>query len=247
MNILTNEEDAFGQCIYDYYKGENPFQIVERDDGYLDVIPVNHYFTKYEDWPEHQKEAMELAQGKVLDIGCGAGKHSIYLQKKGLDVIGIDISPLAITVCKERGLENVKVMGINQIHEQINDIETVLMLGNNFGLFESKKRAKNLLDKVDEATKDNAIIIAESQDPHDTDNRFHLQYHKKNLKKGRMPGQLRIRSRYKKYATPWFDYLIVSKEEMEKVLDNTNWKIERLITRDSKYYIAIIKKSLGKE
>lgn len=156
--------------------------------------------------------------------------------------MGIDVSQLTIKVCKERGLKNAKILDINRIHEQINDIDIVLMLGNNFGLFRSKRRAKELLHNIDEATTDDALIIAESQDLHDTENRFHLQYHKRNLERDRMPGRLRIRSRYKKYATPWFDYLMVSKEEMKEVLDGAKWKIEKVISRDGKYYIAIIKK-----
>lgn len=243
-NIRKYEEDAFGKCLYDYHKGENPFQIIERDDGYIDIIPVNHYFTKHEDWPDHQKEAMDYVHGKVLDVGCGAGKHALYLQNQGFEVIGIDISPLAVKVCRERGLENAKVMDLNHIHKKIKNIDTVLMLGNNFGLFQGKNRAKELLNNIYKVTNDDAAIIAESQDPYETDNEFHLDYHKMNLERGRMAGQLRIRSRYKKYATPWFDYLLVSQDEMKDVLKNTRWSVHKFISSENRY-ISIIRKKLS--
>ena len=57
-----------------------------------------------------------------------------------------------------------------------------------------------------------------------------------------MSGQVRIRVRYKKYATPYFDYLMVSKEEMKKILKDTGWKIKKFISEKDAMYIAIIEK-----
>ena len=107
--------------------------------------------------------------------------------------------------------------------------KSLLMFGNNFGLFGSPKRLKWLLKKFYGMTSKGARIIAESADPYKTDDPFHFEYHKFNWRRGRMPGQLRIRVRYKKYATPWFDYLIVSKNEMRRLLRGTGWKVKRFI------------------
>jgi 2-polyprenyl-3-methyl-5-hydroxy-6-metoxy-1,4-benzoquinol methylase len=63
------------------------------------------YFLEYEDWPVFERKAIESVKGRVLDIGCGAGRHSLYLQKKGLNVLGIDSSPLAIKICKLIGVK----------------------------------------------------------------------------------------------------------------------------------------------
>ena len=59
------------------------------------------YFAEFKDWPKIQKQAIKFAKGKVLDIGAGAGRVSLYLQKQGFDVTAIDNSPLAIKVCKK--------------------------------------------------------------------------------------------------------------------------------------------------
>jgi len=83
---------------------------------------------------------MEFVKGRVLDIGCGAGRHSLYLQKKGFDVLGIDSSPLAIKVCKLRGLEKAKVMAIEDINFKPDSFDRIIMMGNNFGLFGSFNR-----------------------------------------------------------------------------------------------------------
>ena len=68
------------------------------------------YFSEYENWHTIEKKAMVFVKGKVLDIGCGVGRHSLYLQKKGFDVLGIDNSPLAIKVSKLRGVKKTKIM-----------------------------------------------------------------------------------------------------------------------------------------
>ena len=104
---MKPEEVAVGQEIWAYYNGKRRFEIVERDDGYIDNGPdVAMYFSSYEDWSPLDKKAIEFVKGRVLDIGCGAGSHSLYLQEKGFDFLGTDISPLAIKVCKLRGLKN---------------------------------------------------------------------------------------------------------------------------------------------
>jgi len=237
-------QDAFGQEILAYFKGKRSFEIIERDDGWFGAAggaPI--YFSTYKHWQNHYKKAIKLARGRILDIGCGAGRHSLYLQKKGFDVTGIDNSPLAIKVCKARGLKKAKVMSISDVGEfKTNSFDTILMLGNNFGLFGSPKRAKVLLKKLYKITSPKALIIVESRDLYKTDDPDHLAYHKLNRQKGRMAGQLKFRIRFGKYIGLWFDYLIVSKTEMKMILKRTGWKAKRFIDDKDGIYIAIIEK-----
>ena len=116
IRALKPEEDAFGQMIWAYYQGKEVFEIWERNDGYISIDLPKTYLTEYEDWALHQRKAMEFVKGKVLDIGCGAGRHSLYLQKKGFDVLGIDVSPLAVKVCRLRGLKKARVMSIEEVN-----------------------------------------------------------------------------------------------------------------------------------
>ncbi|HGJ64237.1 TPA: class I SAM-dependent methyltransferase [bacterium] len=223
---MNDNQDAFGHALYDYFQGFGDCSlIIERSDGYIDLDIGNNYFSECKDWESHYREAMKHVKGRVLDIGCGAGRHSLYLQDIGFEVFGIDISPLAIETCKQRGLRDTKVMSIDDINIEIGRFDTILMLGNNFGLFGSNNKAKTLLKEFHNITYEKARIITESNDPYKTNNPFHLEYHELNRKKKRMSGQLKIRARYKKYMTPWFDYLMASKTEMEKIVEGTGWNI----------------------
>ncbi|KYH39909.1 MAG: ubiquione/menaquione biosynthesis methyltransferase-like protein [Candidatus Bathyarchaeota archaeon B26-2] len=226
-----------------YYNGERSFEIIERDDGYIDIGPeTSVYFSSYEDWSPHEKKAMEFVKGRVLDVGCGAGRHSLYLQEKGFNVLGIDISPLAIKVCKLRGLRKAEVMAIEDLKFKPESFDTIIMMGNNFGLFGCFKKARRLLKRFHKMTSKNALIIAETRDPYKTKNPAHLEYHEFNRKRGRMSGQLRIRIRFRRYATRWFDYLMVSKDEMNEILKGTGWRVKEFIDSGGPSYIAIIEK-----
>lgn len=178
----------------------------------------------------------------MLDIGCGAGRHSIHLQNNGLEVVDIDVSPLAIEVCRLRGLADARTMSVNEVRPELGVFDTILMMGNNFGLFGSRSGAKRLLRRFLAVTSPDGLIIAETLDPHKTENPDHLAYHKRNLKRGRMPGQVRTRVRYRKYVTPWFDYLFVSEAEMRDILDDTGWRIKRITGGQGPSYVAVLEK-----
>jgi cyclopropane fatty-acyl-phospholipid synthase-like methyltransferase len=245
--MLKAYQDAFGHAMYAYYstgmKHPNINEIVEREDGYIETSggPAA-YFKEYRDWPPEEKKALRYARGRVLDIGCGAGRHSLYLQEKGLEVVGMDNSPLAIEVCRQRGLGHAETISLNQISSGLGVFDTVLMLGNNFGLFGSYQGARRYLKKISRITSKNGRIIAATTDIYDTDNPEHLRYHEMNRKRSRMAGQIRLRVRYRQYVTPWFDYLMVSRKEMEDILKETDWKISRIIESGGPVYIAIIEK-----
>lgn len=242
MKKLKSEEDAFGHALHAVQKGEEVNEIVERDDGFVDSMSTRGYFSGYEAWNPIEQRAMQFVKGRVLDIGCGAGRHSLYLQGKGFDVLGIDISPLALNVCRERGLKKLKLMSIESVDFKPNSFDTILMMGNNFGLFGNLEKAKRLVRRFHRMTSKNALIIASSRDPYKTDNPAHLQYHKMNKRKGRMSGQVKIRVRYEEYKGRWFDYLMVSKEEMTQILSNTGWKVKEFLDTGGPHYIAIVKK-----
>ncbi|HXX72909.1 MAG TPA: class I SAM-dependent methyltransferase [Candidatus Acidoferrales bacterium] len=242
---MRDSQDAYGHQVYDRLRGVDVVEIVERDDGFFNVNPSSgprYYLSSYKNWSTHEKKALRYVRGRVLDVGCCAGRIAIYLQGRGFDVLGIDNSPLAIRVCKLRGLKNARVMSITKLSAKIGVFDTVLMFGANFGLFGNPKRAKWLLRRFHKMTTDDARILAESVDPYKTNDPVHLQYHKLNRAKRKLPGQLRLRIRYRKHVTPWFEYLFVSKKEMQDILKGTGWKLVKTIRSQGAVYIAIIGK-----
>ncbi len=242
---MKASEDAYGRALLAQYEsGEPVAEFIERSDGYMDTgADPGAYFETYREWPVAERRAICFAKGRVLDIGCGAGRHSLYLQEKGLAVTGVDSSPGAIQVCKLRGLRRALVRPISDIDKfKPGSFDTVLMLGNNFGLFGSAAGAKRLLKKLSRITSQDARIIAGTRNPHLTTDPDHLRYQRLNRQRGRMPGQIRLRVRYGRIIGPWFDYLLVSPKEMETLLKDSGWGIEQLIGSGEPSYYAIIRK-----
>ena len=77
----------------------------------------------------------------VLDVGCGGGLDAIFMAQSGFDVLGVDISPLAIRVCQLRDLRKAKLIPITEISSSLGAFDTLIMFGGNFGLFGNPKRA----------------------------------------------------------------------------------------------------------
>lgn len=237
------ERDAFGQELWACFKGQNICEIIERDDGYFSSYQSpKMYFSEYPDWPIIEQKAMNFVKGRVLDIGCGAGRHALYVQQKGFSVVGVDSSPLAVKVCKLRGLKKAKVMSLENLVFRPNTFGTILMLGGNFGLMGNPNKARRLLKKLRRIATKNAFIIAEIRDPYKTDNPLHLEYHRLNRSRGKLSGQTRIRIRVEKTVTKWIEFLMVSKEEMEQLINGTGWKISRFIDSKNAGYVAIIER-----
>jgi SAM-dependent methyltransferase len=177
----------------------------------------------------------------VLDVGCGAGRIALHLQERGHEVVGIDISPLAVEVCRRRGIKDVRELPLTRVDSSLGRFDTVVMFGNNFGLFGNPRRARWLLRRLRGLTNEGARILGETRDPYDTDVQHHLEYHERNRQRGRMAGQLRIRVRFLTYTTPWFDYLIVSPAEMKELVAGTGWRVSRNV-RDGVMYVGILER-----
>ncbi len=242
---LSSEQDAFGHAVWDHYHGTNAFEIIERSDGLVAVTGgPSQYLADAARWSHDEKKALERhAHGRVIDIGCNAGRHALYLQQNGLDVLGVDVSPLAIAVAKERGLEHAEVLSIDELSADLGLFDTIRMLGSNFGLFGSAAKARRLLGRFKKFTRPGATLIAESRNVYQTTDPDHLAYQAANRARGRMSGQIRMRGRYKRFVTPWFDYLMVAPQEMETLLEGTGWRVAERYQGGGFVYVAIIERT----
>ena len=212
---------------------------MERDDGHIEALPTPpRYFAPFRRWPAHQRRALRFVRGRVVDVGAGAGRVALELQNRGHAVVAIDVSPGAVEVCRRRGVHDARVMRFEDVDESLGEIDTVVMFGNNFGLFASPSKARRLLRRLRPLAD---RIVAGSNNPYATEDPAHLAYQERNRSRGRMPGQLRLRVRYRDLIGPWFDYLIVSPDEMGTILEGTEWRIRRLLEQSgSGYYVAIL-------
>ena len=216
-------------------------EVIERDDGLINGAPADHYLDEPAQWQPHDHRALRLCRGAVLDVGCGAGRPALELQRRGVAVTGLDTSAGAIEVARARGLRDTVLADVDTYAARTTTrYDTFVMLGNNLGLLEGAERAPAFLAALAELSRPGARIIAHGTDPYGTTDPLHSGYHRRNRERGRLGGQLRLRLRYRRLATDWFDYLVCSVEELRTLLEGTRWRLKSIDDRDRPYYLAVM-------
>lgn len=235
-------KDVFGKALSGYLNKDISTYIVRRDDGFGEPFNIGTYFNEYSEWKEHEKEIIKYASGRILDIGAGAGRHALYFQNKGLEVHAVDISPSAIKVMRKRGIKNVYLMDLKKMDFPENYFDSILMMFNNFGLAGSIAGTKKLLKILYKISVPKGKIIATIRNPYKTDKPEHLSYQEKNIKAGRPAGLIRIRIEYKNEIGNWFKILMVSPDELKKLIQSTGWKILKIAEGPDGTYGAVLEK-----
>ncbi|MGV9004642.1 class I SAM-dependent methyltransferase [Flavobacterium sp.] len=156
-------KDLFGQAILDFQTNNSSQDIItETNISEADEMSVAYLFRTYKEMPELEKKALQLCKGKILDVGCGAGSHSLYLQEKGFDVTAIDISENAVKACLLRGLKNAKVQNLLDLENE--KFDTILLLMNGTGIFGTLEETTKYLQKLKSLLKEDGQILIDSSD-----------------------------------------------------------------------------------
>lgn len=163
-SILDKSRDPMGAAISDYlHLGKAARLRVMSTMFEEDVMPVEHLFRTIDNMPLLEQKALAMASGLVLDIGAGAGCHALALQKRGLEVKAIDISPLSCEVMLERGVRDVEC--VNLFDSQLQGkYDTLLLLMNGTGIAGKLERLPALLYRLKELMADGGQILVDSSD-----------------------------------------------------------------------------------
>ena len=158
-------KDLFGKAILDYQTNNSPEDLItETSISEADEMSVAYLFRNYIEMPKLEQKALQLAKGKVLDVGCGAGSHALELQnERKLDVTAIDISENAVKACQLRGIENVKVANILDLDSE-NKFDTILLLMNGTGIFGTLNETAKYLQKLKSLLNEGGQILIDSSD-----------------------------------------------------------------------------------
>lgn len=156
--------DLFGKAMLDYQTHNNPEDIItETSISEPDEMSVSYLFRSYNEMPEIEKKALQLARGKILDVGCGAGSHSLSLQNdRNLEVHAIDISAQAVQTCQLRGLKNALVQNILDFDGE--KFDTILLLMNGTGIFGKLENCNLYLQKLKSLLNPEGQILIDSSD-----------------------------------------------------------------------------------
>ena len=155
-------KDLFGKALLDYQNGNYTEDLITSTSiSDEDELPLPYLFRSYKEMPKLEQKALQLAKGKVLDVGCGSGSHSLFLQSKGIDVKAIDISKGAIEVTKLRGVLNSE---IKNILDETDTFDTILLLMNGTGIFQELSQVSKYLKHLKSLLKPQGQILIDSSD-----------------------------------------------------------------------------------
>ena len=155
-------KDLFGKAILDFQTNNDPQALItETTISEADEMDVAYLFRNFDQMPAIEQRALQLCKGTILDVGCGAGSHSLYLQQQNLDVTSIDSSENAIKACRLRGVKN-------PIHINLLDVEdkfdTILLLMNGTGIFGTLNQTDLYLNTLKKLLNPNGQILIDSSD-----------------------------------------------------------------------------------
>lgn len=233
--------DALGEALLDAAAGGAGIHFIERDDGLLEAVDSSLYFSVPSSWPPAELAALKQVAGRVLDIGAGAGRHSLLLQHRGNQPIALDVSPGAIETCRRRGIERTFLGSIADLAAAGADpFDAMILMGNNLALLQTEARAAGMFDTMRTLLAPGGTLVGTCRDPYATVDPNHLAYHEANRAAGRRAGQVRMRFRYNRLATQWFGLLFLAPDELQDIAARSGWSAE-IVAASSPSYLAALR------
>ena len=159
---MTVDKDPMGRAIADYHATGKASRLRVFSPMFdEDEIPVETLFRSMAEMPAVEQKALELASGDILDVGAGAGCHSLALQQMVKHVTAIDISPLAVATMRERGVADVREQDFFTLDGRY---DTILMLMNGIGIVGSLSRMPAFFMQVDCLLAPGGQLLCDSSD-----------------------------------------------------------------------------------
>ena len=157
-------KDLVGKAMLDFQTNNNPENLItETTISEEDEMSVAYLFRSFDEMPLIEQIALQTAKGKILDVGCGAGSHSLYLQNQHQhDVTAIDISANAIKTCELRGILKAKVQDVMTLKNE--KFDTILLLMNGAGMCGKLNKVGSFLIKLKSLLNPNGQILLDSSD-----------------------------------------------------------------------------------
>jgi SAM-dependent methyltransferase len=207
------DPDTYGLLLRELFEGREAHEIMERSDGLIYVGDGADYFHARSEWPAPEQAAVARASGRVLDIGCGAGRISLELQTAGCEVVAIDESAAAVSVARRRGVHDARTLRWQDVSSTLGAFDTVVLARNNFGLLGDLATIPSALRSLAAISTPSGLLISDSVAP---------------SRGGDASDAFTYRVRHLNRATEWFRYLMFEPSDLAELIANTGWSIDEV-------------------
>ncbi len=235
-------KDLMGKAIWDFYQNKSADDLLtETSISEIDELPVEYFFRDFDEMNLLEQKALELSTGKILDIGAGAGSHSLYLQnEKKLEVFALDNSPKSVEVCQLRGVKNVWCSDI--LDFPVQTFDTILLLMNGTGIFESLDKIDFYLEKLQSLLNEKGQILIDSTDilyMYDRDEDGGVM-----VPADRYYGEVDYFIHYQLDTENPTKWLYLDFETFKRAAENNGFEIEKILQEEDSYLARLTKKDL---
>lgn len=225
------KEDIYGQALLDYAAGNEKSLYLETSYGPREEMPVSHYFRDYDGLPDIEQIALQFCSGDILDVGAGAGVHSLILQENDNTVTALELSPGACQVMKKNGVQNVLNADFYTLTKR--KFDTVLLLMNGLGLAGTLDNLSAFLNKAKALLAEDGVILVDSSD-------IRYLYEEEGVKwpqKGYY-GEISYRYIYQHKTGDWFPWLYADAGTLEEYAGHAGLECNVIFTDDHDQYLA---------
>lgn len=236
---MESKHDPMGRAIAEYWKTKTAERLRVFSPMFEeDEIPVETLFRNYEEMPEIERMALDMAKGKTLDVGAGSGCHSLVLQQKGTDVTAVDISPLSVETMKQRGVRNALQQDFFALKGQY---DTIMMLMNGIGIVGTLARLPEFFRQLDEILAPGGQVLCDSSDiSYVYEDEDGVAYYPDETA---YYGEVSYNMQYKDTIGKPFDWLYIDAETLKEETKKCGYDAE-VIARGKHFdYLARIRKS----
>lgn len=235
--MIHDSLSLYGQAILDYFEGHDEDKLISVDElGRRTDVPLNLFFREFKDFPEWEKTALDLCSGKVLDIGAGAGRHSLVLQARGITVCAIDVVQQCVDVMNRRGVQDAHCADILEFNG--GPFDTLLGVMNGFTMVEGLENLRPFLRSVRRLITGDGQFLVDSTDlRHSTDSELKALVESK-ISAGKYFGELTAHLEYKNNGGSLLKELFVDPGTLAEAAKDSGWKSEIILSQKNGRYLA---------
>jgi SAM-dependent methyltransferase len=235
--MMVDAMRLFGRALQAYLQGDTDAElVVRRDDGQATPVPVCFFFRDGSELTPVDRAALERCTGRVLDVGAGTGLHSLLLQRKGLAVTALDISPQAVEVMKRRGVTDARCADVFEFRG--GEFDTMLLLCHGIGMVETLDGLDRFLAHARHLLVDGGQVLVDSLDVRNSKEPADMAYHDANQREGRYRGEIRMRFEFRGGTGPYCGWLHVDAQTLGEHAESAGWRCEVVHQEASGEYLA---------
>lgn len=226
------QADPYGEALLDILHQSATAEPLYLHTSYgdTDEMPVDVFFRDEDDFSELEHIALALCDGRVMDVGAGAGAHTLYLQNKGFAVTGLEISPTVASILLQRGVDDV-IQGDFFEHED-SKYDTLLFLMNGIGLAGDIAGFRRLLQHSKTLLSERGQLLFDTSDISYLYEEFDIE------KPDHYSGEIRYQYEYRNKKGLEFPWLYLDQEKLVEIANEEGWVVQILFEDENDQYLV---------